>query len=179
MKNIDLQIDSYCVYKFHGVGKIKDIQEITIGHYKTKCFIVYFENEKLTLSIPQNQLDKGDLRHLSSPEIMEEVFFILRNGTTKIKGMWSRRAKEYEEKINSGDITLVTEVLRDLTRDIDNADRSYSERIIYETALYRLSSEYAAINNLDYEIAKTKILEISKEKIKFVETSELTKVEVA
>ena len=98
---------------------------------------------------------------------MEEVFAILSNGVKKIKGMWSRRAKEYEEKINSGDIHLIAEVIRDLTRDVEEADRSFSERMIYETAVYRLASEYSILMNISLEDATKKIIEISKQRVKF------------
>jgi hypothetical protein len=96
---------------------------------------------------------------------MDEVFSILRSGVKKLKGMWSRRAQEYETKINSGDIILLAEVIRDLTRDIDDSERSYSERIIYETAIYRLASEYAAIYKVDFEEAKEKIITTAKDKL--------------
>jgi hypothetical protein len=96
---------------------------------------------------------------------MEEVLNILRSGIKKLKGMWSRRAQEYETKINSGDIVLLAEVLRDLTRDIEDSERSYSERIIYETAIFRLASEYAIIFNVDIDNAKEKIINIAKDKI--------------
>ena len=99
---------------------------------------------------------------------MEEVFNILRSGVKKLKGMWSRRAQEYEAKINSGNIILLAEVLRDLTRDIEDGDRSYSERIIYETAINRLSLEYSVIENMPFEEAKDKIISTAKNKLELV-----------
>lgn len=96
---------------------------------------------------------------------MEEVFSILRSGIKKLKGMWSRRAQEYESKINSGNIILLAEVLRDLTRDIEDGERSYSERIIYETAVSRLASEYATIYKVDFEEAKGKVVVTAKDKL--------------
>ncbi|MBU6339724.1 MAG: hypothetical protein KGQ36_07140, partial [Rickettsiales bacterium] len=96
---------------------------------------------------------------------MDEVFSILRSGIKKLKGMWSRRAQEYETKINSGDIILLAEVLRDLTRDIEDGDRSYSERIIYETAVNRLASEYSVVYNCDFEDAKAKVVATAKDKL--------------
>jgi hypothetical protein len=89
----------------------------------------------------------------------------LRSGVKKLKGMWSRRAQEYETKINSGDIMLLAEVLRDLTRDIEDGDRSYSERIIYETAVHRLAAEYAVIYGIEFEEAKDKIISTAKDKL--------------
>jgi len=96
---------------------------------------------------------------------MDEVFIILRSGIKKLKGMWSRRAQEYETKINSGDIMLLAEVLRDLTRDIEDGERSYSERIIYETAISRLSGEYSAIYGVTFDEAKDKIILTAKDKL--------------
>lgn len=165
----------HCVYKTHGVGVVKEIQTIKIGTYESTCYIVFFKKEKLTISVPVNQILNGYLRKVSSREDMGNVFTVLKNGTRKIKGMWSRRAKEYEEKINSGDILLIAEVLRDLTRDIEDADRSFSERMIYETAIYRLASEYAIIHEMLLEEATKIILEISKEKIDFVDMSKVKK----
>lgn len=163
----------FCVYKTHGVGKVKEIQQIKVGNFNSSCYIVYFERERLTISVPFNQVEKGSLRRVSNRQELEAVFEILRNGTKKVKGMWSRRAKEYEGKINSGDIILIAEVLRDLTRDIADADRSYSERVIYETALYRLASEYSIVFEKSFETSKEDILEISKEKIRFASISEM------
>lgn len=96
---------------------------------------------------------------------MDEVFSILRSGIKKMKGMWSRRAQEYESKINSGDIIALAEVLRDLARDVEDGDRSYSERIIYETAVLRLAAEYAAIHNIDTEEAKEIVINTAKDKL--------------
>jgi CarD family transcriptional regulator len=174
MANKDSQFkkNEYCIYKTHGVGQIKEIQIIKIGNYESKCYIVFFEKEKLTISVPFSQVKSGSLRKINTKDQMQEAIEVLKNGTKKIKGMWSRRAKEYEEKINSGDILLIAEVLRDLTRDIEDADRSYSERMIYETAIYRLASEYAIIEKISLSKAQEKILEISKEKIRFVDIEE-------
>jgi len=126
---------------------------------------MYFEKEKLTIKIPTSSADKIGLRHLVSKSQMDEVFVILRSGVKKLKGMWSRRAQEYETKINSGDITLLAEVLRDLTRDIEDGERSYSERIIYETAIYRLACEYSVIYGTEFEEAKEKVTLTAKDKL--------------
>jgi hypothetical protein len=92
-------------------------------------------------------------------------FFLFCSGIKKLKGMWSRRAQEYESKINSGNIILLAEVLRDLTRDIEDGERSYSERIIYETAISRLACEYSAIYKIDFEEAKGKVVVTAKDKL--------------
>ena len=126
-KNLDFKVGEYCVYKTHGVAKVKEVQTIELKDFKSKCLVLYFEREKLTVTVPENQIENMGIRKISSMADMEKVFTILSNGVKKIKGMWSRRAKEYEEKINSGDIFLIAEVIRDLTRDVEEADRSFSE----------------------------------------------------
>jgi CarD family transcriptional regulator len=161
------KINDYCVYRAHGVAKIVDIQNIKVSGVETQCLVLSFEKEKLTLSVPVKFKENGDIRKLITLEEMEKVFDILKGGTKKSKGMWSRRAKEYRDKINSGDIFQTAEVLRDLTRDVDDADRSYSERRIYDIAIYRLASEYAIVKKIQYSEAEESIIEIAKEKIKF------------
>ena len=178
-KNLDFKVGEYCVYKTHGVAKVKEVQTIELKDFKSKCLVLYFEREKLTVTVPENQIENMGIRKISSMADMEKVFTILSNGVKKIKGMWSRRAKEYEEKINSGDIFLIAEVIRDLTRDVEEADRSFSERMIYETAVYRLASEYSILANISLEEASAKIVEISKQRIKFTDISKFEEVEEA
>ena len=115
--------------------------------------MIYFDREKLTIKIPTNKVEKFGIRPLVSKEKMNEVFSILRSGVKKMKGMWSRRAQEYETKINSGDIVMLAEVLRDLTRDIEDSERSYSERIIYESALNRLAFEFSVVEGIPLDKA--------------------------
>lgn len=162
---ITFKSGDFAVYPSHGVGKIADIERTMVLGQDFSCYLMYFEKEKLTIKIPVNSSEKIGLRHLVSKSLMEEVFSILRSGVKKLKGMWSRRAQEYETKINSGDIMLLAEVLRDLTRDIEDGDRSYSERIIYETAVHRLAAEYAVIYGIDFEEAKDKIISTAKDKL--------------
>jgi len=171
-KAIEFKVGDKCVYRTHGVAIVKEIQTIEVKDFKSKCLILFLEKEKMTLTVPENKIESMGVRKLSTKAEMEEVFAILSNGIKKIKGMWSRRAKEYEEKINSGDIFSITEVIRDLTRDVEEADRSFSERMIYETALYRLASEYAAIENITIEEANKKLVEISKQKVRFADIQE-------
>lgn len=169
----------YVIYPTHGVGCVTEIESTVAAGMSFECYKLYFEREKLTLSVPTTQIEKIGIRALSSKDQMEEVFDILRSGNRKMKGMWSRRAQEYEEKINSGSVTSVAEVLRDLVRDIDDADRSYSERVIYELALYRLSTEYMYVANIDLETSKEQILAIAKEKLGTEEFEEETEEKMA
>jgi len=163
----------YAFYPSHGVGKITEIETIKITDTNCHFLIMYFEKEKLTIKIPSNQIIKTGLRSLISKSEMEAIFDILKSGVKKLKGMWSRRAQEYEAKINSGNIVLLAEVLRDLTRDIEDGDRSYSERIIYETAIDRLALEYSIIDNISFEDAKTKIISTAKHKLEASEIIEI------
>ena len=162
---VSFKVGDYAVYPSHGIGEVKSIETIEIAGDKHSCYLIYFDREKLTIKTPVKSVDKIGVRHIISKKEMDEVFSILRSGVKKLKGMWSRRAQEYETKINSGDITLLAEVLRDLTRDIEDADRSYSERIIYETAIARLASEYAAIYGIDFDKAQDKVILTAKDKI--------------
>ncbi len=159
------KVGDHAVYPSHGIGKIVGIEKTAVLGQDFSCYLMYFEKEKLTIKIPMNSTDKIGLRHLISKSQMDEVFVILRSGVKKLKGMWSRRAQEYETKINSGDIMLLAEVLRDLTRDIEDGERSYSERIIYETAIYRLASEYSVIYGIEFEEAKEKVTLTAKDKL--------------
>ena len=164
-KSSEFKIGEYAVYPSHGIGKIIDIQKTTVLGSDFSCYLMHFEKEKLTIKVPIKNSEKIGLRPLVSKSQMDEVFSILRSGIKKLKGMWSRRAQEYESKINSGNIILLAEVLRDLTRDIEDGERSYSERIIYETAISRLACEYSAIYKIDFEEAKGKVVVTAKDKL--------------
>jgi len=161
----NFKIGEYAVYPSHGVGKITGVETNKILGQDFSFYLMYFEKEKLVVKIPVINAQKIGLRALASKAQLDEVFSILRSGVKKMKGMWSRRAQEYETKINSGDIFLLAEVLRDLIRDIEDGDRSYSERIIYETAINRLASEYAAVHGVDFEEARQKVVTIARDKL--------------
>lgn len=165
------KVGNYVVYPSHGVGKITKIEKTVILDQEFSYYLIHFAKERLDIKVPVKTAAKVGLRNLVTKKQMDEVFGTLRSGVKKLKGMWSRRAQEYETKINSGDIMLLAEVIRDLTRDIEDSERSYSERIIYETAIYRLSSEYAAIYGVELEEAKDHVLTIAKDKLNSEEES--------
>lgn len=165
MTGLNLKVNDYCVYNTHGIGKITEIKEINIAGVESKCLVLYFEKEKLSLMVPYKFKENGDIRRLSTPEELDNVFDILKCGVKKLKGMWSRRAKEYRDKINSGDIYQIAEVLKDLIRDVDEADRSYSEKTIYDMAIYRLASEISLVKKISYEEAEKQIITIAKERV--------------
>lgn len=165
VKNSQFVVGDKLIYPAHGVGILTQIEIINIQNIEVGCYLLYFEKEKLSIRVPVIGSEKSGLRALVSKAKMDEVLGILRSGVKKMKGMWSRRAQEYETKINSGDIIMLAEVLRDLTRDIDDTERSYSERIIYETAIYRLATEYSAIYKIAFEEARDKIILTARDKI--------------
>lgn len=159
------KINEHIIYPSHGVGQVSGIDKMKVMGKEVSFYELFFEKEKLTIKVPAENIQKSGVRKLATKAQLEEVLAILRNGNKKTKGMWSRRAQEYETKINSGDIILLAEVLRDLTRDVEDADRSYSERVIYETAIDRLASEYAIVYDVAFEKAKEKIIVIAKDKL--------------
>jgi CarD family transcriptional regulator len=161
----DFNIDDFIIYPSHGVGQIKSIETLEIAGGQHHLYIIYFDKEKLTIKIPINKALSLGLRHPVPKKQIEDVLSTLRTGIKKTKGMWSRRAQEYETKINSGDIFLLAEVVRDLTRDIEDSERSFSERVIYETAVFRLAYEYSIVYGCNIEEAKEKIITISKDKV--------------
>jgi len=137
-------VKDYVVYPKHGVGKILSVDKAKIGSIDITCYKVFIEKEKLTLSIPLNQ--QSHLRHVSSINQVNKAINILK-GKPKIKRtMWSRRAQEYEQKINSGKLYLLAEVVKDLNKKTDViAEQSYSERQLFEKAYERLKSEFEII----------------------------------
>jgi len=150
----------YVVYPAHGVGKIADVAKQTIAGSELELIVVNFDKDKMTLRIPMAKAQGSGLRKISTPETMSDALNTLK-GKAKIKKvMWSRRAQEYENKINSGNPIAIAEVVRDLHRNENLADQSYSERQIYEQALDRLSNEYAICENMSVADASQKILDI-------------------
>ena len=146
-------IKDYVVYPKHGVGKILSIEKAKIGNIDITFYKVFIEKEKLTLSIPLNQ--QSYLRPISSINQINKAINILKNKPKIKRTMWSRRAQEYEQKINSGKIYQLAEVVKDLNKKTDViAEQSYSERQLFEKAYERLLSEFAVVLN---EKAKIKI----------------------
>ena len=150
-------VNNYIVYPKHGVGKIISVEKAKIGEIEITFYKVMIEKEKLTLSIPLNQ--QSHLRHVSSVNQINKALSILK-GKPKIKRtMWSRRAQEYEQKINSGKLYELAEVVRDLNKKTDViAEQSYSERQLFEKAYERLKSEFEIILNEKAQIKMDKAL---------------------
>jgi len=137
-------INDYVVYPKHGVGKITSVEKAKIGDIEITFYKVFIEKEKLTLSIPLNQ--QSHLRHVSSTSQIAKAISILKSKPKIKRTMWSRRAQEYDQKINSGKIYELAEVVRDLNKKTDIiVDQSYSERQLFEKAYDRLQSEIQVV----------------------------------
>lgn len=148
------------VYPSHGVGKIIGEEVEVIAGTEMRLYVISFLTDKMTLRVPISRALKAGLRHLSSASEFDGIIEILRGKAKAAKGMWSKRAQEYESKINSGALSAIAEVLRDLHKNVEDPNRSYSERMIYESALDRLSDEYSAATNLDKKDTNSKIIEV-------------------
>ena len=145
-KKYDFRPDEFVVYPAHGVGKIVKIEEQEIAGIQLELFVIAFEKDKMTLRVPTHKATEVGMRALSSPDIVSQAMTTLRGRARVKRAMWSRRAQEYEQKINSGDLIAIAEVVRDLHRTDDQREQSYSERQLYEAALERLTRELAAVN---------------------------------
>jgi CarD family transcriptional regulator len=149
--------DDYIVYPAHGVGRITSIEEQEIAGAKLELFVVSFEKDKMTLRVPTAKATTSGMRPLSDKDTITKALDTL-NGRARVKRvMWSRRAQEYEQKINSGDLVSIAEVVRDLHRGDDQPEQSYSERQLYEAAFERLAREVAAVEKIDESIAAEKL----------------------
>ena len=150
------------VYPTHGVGRILAIEEQTISGHELQLYVIDFEQDRMKLRVPVQKTEESGLRKLSSRDRMKVAMTTLK-GTPRVKRtMWSRRAQEYEAKINSGDPVLIAEVVRDLFRNTDQQEQSYSERQIYQGALDRLSREVAAVEQIAEDKASERLEDILK-----------------
>jgi CarD family transcriptional regulator len=147
--------NEFVVYPAHGVGKIISIEEQEVAGFKLELFVISFEKDKMTLRVPTHKATEVGMRSLSSPDVVAHAMKTLKGKAKVKKAMWSRRAQEYEQKINSGDLIAIAEVVRDLHRADDQREQSYSERQLYEAALERLTREFAAVAGHD-EVAAAK-----------------------
>jgi len=141
----DFSPNDFVVYPSHGVGKIVSIEKQDVAGFELELFVISFEKDKMTLRVPTSKATEVGMRSLSSPDVVAHAMKTLRGKAKVKKAMWSRRAQEYEQKINSGDLIAIAEVVRDLHRADDQREQSYSERQLYEAALERLTREIAAV----------------------------------
>jgi CarD family transcriptional regulator len=149
--------EQYVVYPSHGIGQILEIEKKEIAGQMLTMYVIEFEKEKMTLRVPIEKTKEIGVRKVSTKNQLKEIFEILTGKAKVRRTMWSRRAQEYEAKINSGDIKLLTEVVRDLFRSDSQPEQSYSERQLYEAARERLSREVAVIERTDEQKAIEKM----------------------
>ena len=151
-------IGDHVVYPSHGVGIIEKIETQVVAGTRMELIIISIDREQMKLSIPVSRVSKVGLRTLTSEDVLSKNLLIL-NGKARVKkSMWSKRAQEYDQKINSGDIKELTEVVRDLHRHDKQKEQSYSERQLYESAFDRLSREVAAVYSISIDEAGQTLL---------------------
>ena len=140
--------NEFIVYPAHGVGQIMAIEEQEVAGAKLELFVINFVKDKMTLRVPTAKIVAVGMRKLAEGPLVKRALETLKGRARIKRTMWSRRAQEYEAKINSGDIVAIAEVVRDLFRSESQPEQSYSERQLYEAALDRLSREIAAVQKI-------------------------------
>ena len=156
-KKNEFHPDDFVVYPAHGVGRIVSIEEQEVAGLKLEMFVISFEKDKMTLRVPTARASDIGMRVLASPDQVDRALETLKGKARVKRAMWSRRAQEYEQKINSGDLMSIAEVVRDLHRSDDQREQSYSERQLYEAALDRLTREVAAVAGMDEGTAQKRV----------------------
>ncbi len=156
-KKAEFRPDDFVVYPTHGVGRIVSIEEQEVAGLRLEMFVISFEKDKMTLRVPTARASEIGMRGLSTPDLIDRALETLKGKARVKRAMWSRRAQEYEQKINSGDLMSIAEVVRDLHRNDDQREQSYSERQLYEAALDRLTREVAAVGGMDEAGAQQKV----------------------
>jgi CarD family transcriptional regulator len=147
----------YVVYPTHGVGKVLGVEKREIAGQELQLFVISFDRDRMTLRVPVAKATTAGLRKLSTQKVMESALTTLKGRARVKRTMWSRRAQEYEAKINSGDPVSIAEVVRDLHPNVGQPDQSFSERQIYEAAFDRLACELAAMESIGKEEATEKL----------------------
>jgi CarD family transcriptional regulator len=159
-KKPEFRTNDWVVYPAHGVGRIISVVEQEVAGIKLELFVINFDKDKMTLRVPVAKATSIGMRRLSSPDVVATALQTLKGRARIKRTMWSRRAQEYEAKINSGDLISIAEVVRDLHRASGQPEQSYSERQLYEAALGRMAREVAAVERID-EDAAVKRLEVA------------------
>ncbi|WP_298913464.1 CarD family transcriptional regulator [uncultured Algimonas sp.] len=158
-KPVSFKVGQHVIYPAHGVGEVIGIEQEVIAGFDIEVYVVKFEQDKMTLRVPTTKAGNSGMRALSNDLILKDSFTTLKGRARVKRTMWSRRAQEYEAKINSGDLILVSEVVRDLHRTEAQPEQSYSERQLYERALDRMVREVAAIRKISRDAAMDDILD--------------------
>jgi CarD family transcriptional regulator len=152
-KKLVFKVNELVVYPAHGVGRVVQIEEQEIAGIKLELYIVDFDKEKLRLKVPTSKSEQKGMRKLADKPLIDHAMKVLKGRARIKRTMWSRRAQEYEAKINSGDLIAVAEVVRDLYRSERQPEQSYSERQLFEQALERMAREIAAVKKIDDDMA--------------------------
>lgn len=152
-KKLDFKVNDFIVYPAHGVGRIVSVEHQEVAGIQLELFVVSFDKDKMILRVPVTKARTIGMRKLASPDIVQNALNTLKGRARVKRTMWSRRAQEYEAKINSGDLISIAEVVRDLHRATGQPEQSYSERQLYEAALDRMAREVAAVERIDEESA--------------------------
>ena len=150
---LDFSVGDHVVYPAHGVGKIAGVEEQSVAGMALEVYVITFDHEKMTLRVPTKKAIASGLRALAEDNVVTRALTTLKGRARVKRTMWSRRAQEYEAKINSGDLISIAEVVRDLHRAENQPEQSYSERQLYESALDRMAREVAAIEQIDRDAA--------------------------
>jgi CarD family transcriptional regulator len=140
--------NEHIVYPAHGVGQIVAVEEQEIAGMKLELYVIVFEKDKMTLRVPMAKAEQVGMRKLAEDDIVDKALEIIKGRARVKRTMWSRRAQEYEAKINSGDLVAISEVVRDLHRASSQPEQSYSERQLYEAALDRMAREISAVSRI-------------------------------
>ncbi len=147
-QRLGFKTGEYIVYPAHGVGQILSIEEQEVAGMTLELFVISFEQDKLTLRVPVAKIKSVGMRKLAEEDMVQKALDTVTGRARVKRTMWSRRAQEYEAKINSGDLIAISEVVRDLYRSDDQPEQSYSERQLFEQAMDRMSREIGAVNRL-------------------------------
>ena len=149
----EFSVGDHVVYPAHGVGTVKAVEVQEVAGISLEVYVITFDHEKMTLRVPTKKAKAAGLRALAEGNVVSQALTTLKGRARVKRTMWSRRAQEYEAKINSGDLISIAEVVRDLHRAENQPEQSYSERQLYESALDRMAREVAAIERIDREAA--------------------------
>jgi CarD family transcriptional regulator len=150
---LDFKVGDFVVYPAHGVGHVVGIETQEVAGLSLEVYVITFDHEKMTLRVPTKKAKTAGLRPLAAQDVVSKSLSTLKGRARVKRTMWSRRAQEYEAKINSGDLVSIAEVVRDLHRAENQPEQSYSERQLYESALDRMAREVAAIERIDRDAA--------------------------
>ena len=154
---LDFSVGDHVVYPAHGVGLVQGIETQEVAGLKLEVYVITFDHEKMTLRVPTGKARTAGLRPLAETNVVSQALNTLKGRARVKRTMWSRRAQEYEAKINSGDLISIAEVVRDLHRAENQPEQSYSERQLYEKALARMAREVAAVEKTDEPTAVKRV----------------------